>query len=300
MSTEQTFVASGGVNVQNTVPEDSKDLVLTPGGFRHKTLVHSIDLGHRLDGGSGRVVERDAEGKTVADHGVIEERSGNKPLMPNNVVIPKDQIAPFGSGWITYADWTNNTGNPVSLFVATWYVPPAPTTTSGQTIFLFNGIQNSTMIYQPVLQWGPSAAGGGNYWSVASWYADGQGGPAYHSPLTAVSPGQKLIGIMALMSQSGSLFSYECQFLGIPNSLLSIYNVPQLTWLAITLEAYGITKKTDYPNTVDTPFTNIVVQTGYTPPNPVWQPVNAVTDIGQHTVVLSNAYGDGYVVIFYV
>ena len=45
-----------------------------------------------------------------------------------------------------------------------------------RTIFLFNGIQNSTSIYQPVLQWGPSAAGGGNFWTVASWYVDGAGG----------------------------------------------------------------------------------------------------------------------------
>lgn len=53
---------------------------------------------------------------------------------------------------------------------------------------MFSGIQNSTMIYQPVLQWGESAAGGGNYWGVASWYVDGQGGLALHSNLVRVNP----------------------------------------------------------------------------------------------------------------
>jgi hypothetical protein len=280
-------------------PDDSSGMVLTPGGFRQKGLVHHIPAGNTIDGSTGHVIEHDSAGKVVNDHGPVEERTGGLPLMPGNVVVPKDQRAPLGSGWITYADWTNNTGNPLSLYVATWYVPPAPTTNDGQTVFLFNGIQNSTMIYQPVLQWGPSAAGGGAYWAVASWYADGQGGIALHSGLTPVSPGQKLIGVMALTGQSGTLFSYQCQFIGIPNSILPITNVQQLTWLVITLEAYGITQKSDYPNVTDTTFTNIIVQTGYTPPNVTWTPVDAVTDTGQHTVVLSNAYGDGYVIIFY-
>ena len=101
----------------------------------------------------------------------------------------------FGTGWITYASWSNSTGTPVSSFSTQWYVPPAPIAEDGQIIFLFNGIQNSTMIYQPVLQWGVSAAGGGNYWAVASWYADGQGGPAFHSDLVRVNPGDLLTRI---------------------------------------------------------------------------------------------------------
>jgi hypothetical protein len=60
----------------------------------------------------------------------------------------------------------NRTGHPVTRFTTTWTVPAAPSTHSDQTVFLFNGIQNSTMIYQPVLQWGPSGAGGGNFWAV--------------------------------------------------------------------------------------------------------------------------------------
>ena len=70
----------------------------------------------------------------------------------------------------------------MSRLTTEWTVPPAPATQNGQTIFLFPGIQNSTMIYQPVLQWGPSAAGGGNYWAVASWYVDGQGGHSFCTP----------------------------------------------------------------------------------------------------------------------
>jgi hypothetical protein len=300
-ASKPTTTTQGGVtSVQFSTPDDVTDMLLTPGGYRHKSLVHHVEHGNTLDGTGDRIVQRDATKKVVADHGIVKRREGGKPLMPGNVNVPDSKRLPLGSGWITYADWTNNAGYPLTMFSATWRVPPPPSTDSGQTIFLFNGVQNSTMIYQPVLQWGFSAAGGGNYWSVGSWYVDGQGGMALHSTLTPVGSGQLLIGVMYLVDSSGSLFSYGCEFLGIPNSQLPISNVEQLTWLIITLEAYGVTNVTDYPNIPDTPFTGIVVQTGDNPPNIVWNPVNVVTDVGQHTVVLNNAYGDGFVVLFYV
>src|SRR2546429_6181885 len=95
------------------------------------------------------------------------------------------------------------------------------------------------MIYQPVLQWGPSAAGGGSYWSVASWYVGGQDGVAFHSNLVRVNPGDVLVGVMSQTGQAGSLFSYACDFVDIANTGLSINDVQELTWNIETLEAYG-------------------------------------------------------------
>lgn len=207
-----------------------EDMVLTPGGFRHKSLVHHIEPGHVLQGtASNHLQKLDPSGQVVADFGPVEQRPGNTPLMPANVAVPEEKVAALGSGWIAYAYWNNNSGSTLSSFTTTWVVPPAPTTQSGQTVFLFNGIQNSTMIYQPVLQWGLSAAGGGNYWAVASWYADGQNGHSFHSQLTQVNPGDILIGVMTLTGQANGLFSYSCQFQSIANSSLPIQNVQQLT-----------------------------------------------------------------------
>ena len=83
------------------------------------------------------------------------------------------------------------------------------------------------MIYPPVLQWGPSAAGGGNYWAVASWYADGQGGQAFYSQLVQVSnPGDILVGIMTLhwpIQEPGSVTTAYSQ--GIANSRISRYRM---------------------------------------------------------------------------
>jgi hypothetical protein len=167
-------------------------------------------------------------------------------------------------------------------------------------VFLFNGIQNSSFIYQPVLQWGSSAAGGGNYWAVASWYADGQGGPAYHSTLVRVNSGDVLTGVMTLTGQSPQGFSYNCVLQGIANTSLPIRNIPQLTWLVETLECYGMTQCSDYPATNKTAMYGIKIENGKAIPSVAWSVTNSVTDCGQHTLLFDeDTIGNGEVDIWY-
>jgi hypothetical protein len=276
------------------------DLVLTPGGFRPRTSVHLIEAGHSLSGADNALRKLSPTGSVVADYGAMTSRPAGVPLQPNNVFVPRGRQVPgLGSGWITYAYRTNNTGHPISVFQSTWTVPPPPLTQSGQTIFLFNGIQNSTMIYQPVLQWGVSAAGGGNYWSIASWYVDGQGGPAFHSQLIPDSVGTELIGVMTMTGQQGNLFSYNCNFQGIPNSGYPIQNVEQLTWCIETLEAYSVQQCSDYPAVSHTAMTAIEIATTSGEAPLSWTAANPVTDCNQHTVIVSNASPGGEVDLFY-
>jgi len=274
--------------------------VLTPGGYRPKSVVFPIESGNALRLDAGRIRKVNPAGQALADLAAIEAKAGPQPLMPSNVSIPASVIKPaLGSGWITYAGWTNNSGHPLTSFKTTWLVPPAPATQSGQTIFLFNGIQNSTMIYQPVLQWGPSAAGGGNSWTVASWYVDGQGGPAFHTSLVNVSPGQTLVGVMTLSGSSGNQFSYNCEFQGISGTSLPVANVQELTWCIETLECYGLQKCSDYPDCEFTGMRDVAISCGTVTPSISWSPQNAVTDCGQHCIVVSNSATAGEVDLFY-
>jgi hypothetical protein len=276
------------------------NLVLTPGGYRDPSLVHMIEPGHVLRITDGRFQKVHRSGKVVKEFGPVLRRGGERPLMPRNVFVPPEIVPTFGTGWITYADWSNNTGTPVSSFASTWVVPPEPATQSGQTIFLFNGIQNTSMIYQPVLQWGPSQAGGGNYWSIASWYADGQGGVAFYTPTVRVKTGDILVGVMTLTGQPGNnLFNYNCEFQGIANTSLPIERVDELTWCIETLEAYKITACSDYPDTDFTAFYSISLRTGNTDPTLDWTPEDKVTDCGQHAVVVSDANPGGEVDLYY-
>jgi hypothetical protein len=277
-----------------------RDLVVTPGGYRHRSMVHVIGPGHILDGSGGQIRKLDREtGAEATNFGTISPRDRLKPLMPDNVYVPPGIAPGLGVGWITYASWPNNTGLHLTLFRTTWVVPEPPSTQNGQVVFFFSGIQNSTMIYQPVLQWGPSADGGGSYWAIASWYADGQNGLAFKTPLVRVNPGDVLVGVMTLTGQSAGGFSYNCEFQGIGGTSLPIQNVQELTWCVETLEAYGLKVATDYPASGETAFTSIEIQVGGQQAAIMWAPSSKVTDIGQHTVIVSNASPSGEVDLYY-
>jgi hypothetical protein len=277
----------------------AEDQVITPGGARAKSLVHEIEAGHTLRMAGDRVQKFHPNGTMVADLGAIARRPGPQPLMPGNVMVPRETDPALGSGWITYAGWSNNAGQPISSFRTTWVVPPAPSTNSGQLIYLFNGIQNSTMIYQPVLQWGSNGAFGGNYWVVASWYADGQGGQAFHTTPVRVNIGQVVVGVMTLTSQSAAGFNYNCSFQGIANTSLPIQNVQELTWCAETLEAYNVQRCSDYPACEFTAMLDIAIVCGSKIPTITWSPQNTVTDCGQHCNVVSNSATSGQVDLNY-
>jgi hypothetical protein len=281
----------------------AENYIITPGGYRSASLVHLVEPGHILDGTGGRFTKLDPTRKVVADYGQIALRLTKEPLMPYNVVSThpnKVKAVPgLGTGWITYAFWNNATGNPITSFKTAWRIPPYPTTEDGELIYLFNGIQNATMIYQPVLQWGNNGAFGGNYWCVASWYADGQNGPAFYSQNTQVPVNGLLVGLMTQTGSANGQFSYNCLFEGIANSALPIQNVQELTWCAETLEAYGLKQSLDYPAAGKCAMTAIEIVTGNTHPTLNWTAETPVSDTGQHTIVVSNANPNGEVDLYF-
>jgi len=265
------------------------EFVLTPGGYRHRSLVHPVEAGVAVD------VQTDVIRLMNLETADVLEEISPVPTAPGTVPA-------LGSGWISYCYWNNGTGTPVSYFKTTWQVPPAPSVQDpGEVVFLFNGIQNTGANYgilQPVLQWGVSAAGGGAYWSVASWYVT-SGGQAFHTNLVRVNPGDTLIGVMTLTGQSGSTFSYTSQFAGINGTVLPVQNIAELVWCNETLEGYGFNSCGNYPNTPLTEFTEINIRTGAKVPAITWTPVNRITDCGQHAVVDSNSASYGEVDIYY-
>jgi hypothetical protein len=213
--------------------------------------------------------------------------------------------APPTTGFVVDASWANQTGTPISYFATSWEVPPPPATSNGQTIFLFNGMQDATNshILQPVLQWGTSGAGGGEYWSIACWYAEN--GPSAHTSLIRVDPGTVLTGVMQMIPAHvlfgpGAIgFSYLCEFCGIGASALPVLSVPELTFALETLEVVNVTGCSDYPQTSHTPMSGIEIRLATSEADLTWTPANLVTDCGQHAVVVGNASPGGEVDLFY-
>lgn len=265
-----------------------KDFVFTPGGPRHKSLVHLVEKGHAVHVAEGRPGLLNLSTKALTQ------------IIPTT---PLGQVPALGSGWIAYAYWNNGTGKSITSFRTTWKVPPEPSDNDNQLIYLFNGIENFGANYgilQPVLQWGSSGGnlGGGAYWSVASWYVTSDGN-AFHTPHVKVNAGDTVVGVMTLTSKSGTMFNYNCEFDGIAGTSLPVQNIAELLWCNETLEAYRIAGCSDYPATLYTAFRSIEIKTGKTAPTATWTPVNQVTDCGQHAIVVTDSATDGEVDIYY-
>jgi hypothetical protein len=265
----------------------TSNLVLTPGGYRDPRLVHVVSKGCALRAtNAGTEVFDLATGIAVAS---------SHPRT-------KTSAAPrIGSGWIAYAYWNNGTGRPITSFEATWRIPRPPQSISNQTIFLFSGIQNygyNFGILQPVLQWGISAAGGGPFWSVASWYV-ASNGEAFHTPLSRVQSRNILVGVMTRVPQEADNFDYGCEFVGVANTKLQIKNIAELLWCNFALEAYSMNDCSNYPSDNRTSFSLITILTKRSLPALEWTPAAGVTDCGEHVSVVSDANPGGRVDIYY-
>jgi hypothetical protein len=282
----------------------SNDMVLTPGGLRPRGFVNAIEPGHELRLlETGEFVKLELATKNVT-HFAKPPAGQAQFAVPGPHGGPTGQLAPspgaLANGWQTYG-WWDSGGKSLSYFSTQWTVPPAPATSSGQTIFLFNGIQNTGTNYgilQPVLQWGSSAAGGGAYWSVANWYV-ASGGQAFHTNLVRVNSGTVLHGVMTQTGASGANYNYNSEFQGLANTALPVANIAPLHWANETLECYGLTKCSDLPATNDTAMSQINIQIGKPHPALKWTGVNAITSCGQHTVIVGNANPGGVVELFY-
>jgi hypothetical protein len=262
--------------------------VLTPFGYRDADQVHTVPQGYELavmPDGHIRM-----ENPTTGDHTDFP-----KPAAAN-----ADRVPFTDNGWITFASWYNQYTTPIAYFHTYWSVPPEPATYNGQTLFQFNSIEPASgdAILQPVLQYGVSAAGGGQYWAIASWYVTGNQG--YVSSLNYVTPGTFLDGEIGLLARRKNHFSYTCEFYNYSTTILTVRRIPQLVWATETLEVYGVNECTDFPKTAYSQMGSIymVLNNGYIP-TVGWTVTDAATSCGVQTTIVVNGANNGAVNIYY-
>jgi hypothetical protein len=288
-------------------------MILTPGGWKHKSNVHRIEPGYHVSGAEGRIRKiHTASGKVVEDFGAIADavastKGRSRKERPPSKKIGRQPTPASDFGWTVYSDWTNGTGNPLSYFSSTWEVPPAPASNDGQLVYLFNGLQTSETgdyILQPVLQWGynPDEMDGGPYWVINNWFVVGEVATV-GSTFVQVTPGTVLQGIMTLTAQSGGNFNYQSVFTGYPQCNLSVTDIDELAWAAETLECYTLSEFSDYPNAPLTAFHDIEIKVrtaaGDVDTPIAWTPNNMYTDNGQQCLIVSNDNPGGDVYLYY-
>jgi hypothetical protein len=259
---------------------------ITPGGIRPKSMIHEVQPGEvvRPDGGVFKRFHLQSE----------------TFIEPPPVGVDPPHLPGIGSGWLAAARYVEPSTNVIRSMRTTWTVPPEPTREDGQLIYIFNGLQDSpvTHILQPVLQWGVSRAGGGNNWSVASWFVGS--GDSFRTKAVEVQPGDVLTGLMKLLDDhAGNFFFYICEFEGIAATNLSINTTNQMVEPVQVLECYTVTECRDFPATLKTTMGSIDVSTANGSLALNFKSADADTDCGLHTTVTNNSAGAGQVDIYY-
>jgi hypothetical protein len=262
--------------------------VLTPFGYRDSTNVHRVQPGYDLV-------------RMPDEHIRMENpKTGDHIDFPIPVSINPQSVPFTDTGWVTYASWYNTYRSPVGYFSTDWNVPYPPSVYSGQTLFQFNSIEpaSGTAILQPVLQYGPSSAGGGKYWAVASWYVTGN--QAYFTTLVPVETNQFLGGVIRLTAKRRSACSYTCDFYGINGTSLTVSNIPELVWCTETLEVYNVTQCAEFPKEAYSEMYGITISLrNGTAPSMNWTTTDAQTSCGTQTTVVTNGAVNGTVYIYY-
>lgn len=169
-------------------PVASGDLVATPNGWYHRSCVHEIPNGAHVDI-NGEIHRKD--GKTYQLSSCTQ---------PGRVIVANQNrtVAPTINGWLEWADF--QPGYNLGEINASWHVPAAPAgsycvvfCSSYQTFYTFPGLQSSSYIVQPVLQYGYNGDYGGEYWTLASWHCN-SGSDCHHSTPISASPGDSIVG----------------------------------------------------------------------------------------------------------
>lgn len=243
--------------------------VLTPHGQRPITNVHLVPEGGEVKHVGSEIHLLDATGKVL--HVAQNDNAKVKPTSTSS------SVEPLETGWIAYASWYNSGSDPISSFTTSWTVPAVPAANDGQTLFYFNSIEPASYdaILQPVLQYGGSAAGGGAYWAVASWYLVGSN--TYYTTPVQVNAGDNLDGIITLTSTDGTNYDYVTSFTNVDGTSLTASNSAELVWATETLEVYGVQSLSDFP-TGSTVFNNINIATSAGTPSVSWSPVSDSSD----------------------
>jgi hypothetical protein len=251
------------------------DWVQIPGEIIRPECVHEIPNGSKVETVDGKITgDVTLNGKLLAHY----EPCAEEAIATRHPSPSEDRAgrAPGLDGWVEATQWDDTNQN-VDLIYGNWTVPSNPSENGG-LIYLFNGIEPSvqTYILQPVLQYGVGAAGGGNYWAVASWLVGTD--YVFHSGLETVNPGDTLFGYTEVTGTSGSTLDWrveaEDSTTGAYSWITTTSTGLEWSWAyASVLEAYGISSCSQLPSNLYDNFTGTEVYQGttsYTLTTPGW------------------------------
>jgi hypothetical protein len=191
-----------------------------------------------------------------------------------------------GAAWKTWAQYQN--AQKISYLSGVWKVPDPPSSVSTQILYYWNGVEpdDQSAVLQPVLQFGQTPAGGGNYWAIASWYVSSSNGVVV-TGLVDCDVGDAILGQLTFLNNG----SWVTNGTNVKNgkSAYFVYTPTEVYDYAYeVLEAYNVDNQCNlYPPSGVVHFTDIVVQSNGKTVTPTWQPMVKNNQCNEQTKVLS-------------
>lgn len=248
--------------------------VQIPGELIRPDCVHAVPSGAKVEVGTDGQITGDVSlnGAVIAHYDACSEDA--IVTRPRARTEGLAKTPGTGNGWVEADQWNVplSQNDDIDYLAGTWTVPSYPSE-NGALIYLFNGIEPSSgsWILQPVLQYGVGAAGGGNYWVIASWLVSAN--EAFYSPLEIVYPGNSISGYTQMTGISGKTKYFEVlaqdNTTGAYSYLDAHVSGQHWTWAyAGVLEAYNVTSCSQFPANGREVFNSTVVDHGF----PVYKP----------------------------
>lgn len=231
-------------------PEPPRDYVATPAGWYHRSCVHVVEDGARIDR-AHVVTRRNGTKYQLPKCTHPAWREGGSDQRPDEKV-PGPPTAP---GWIEAAWFEVNPPAWYKKITANWTVPPNPTGVypdppETQVYYTFPGIQNAYYIIQPVLQYGYNGLFGGKFWTIASWHCHDSNDCDLSSSRPTVTAGAALNGSVEASNCVAGTCSWTitANVVNGVSTSLTVTDNDDYTWITGgAVEAYQFTACDQYP-----------------------------------------------------
>jgi hypothetical protein len=196
-----------------------------------------------------------------------------------------------GAAWKAWAQHSASgasSGNKITRLTVAWKVPPAPATPGGALLYFWPGIEptDNGAVLQPVLQFGSSPAGGGEYWALANWYVGPLG--VHTSDLIKAAPGDIVEGDVRFVGTNNTWTLTGTNTRTRETTVMHFSGGGPYVWAyAAVLEAYGVGSACgEYPSTGVCSFSVVGLEVnGQRIAAPAWKSLTKDNECGEHAVV---------------
>jgi hypothetical protein len=256
--------------ITNEAATDHSGWIRIPGALVRSDCVHEVPTGAMVEMSDDNEITGNVtlNGEVIAHY----EPCSEKPVITGTRKrsAASANASGTGNGPVEDSQWDLPlaANDNIDYLGNTWTVPAYPST-GGALIYLYNAIapESGDWILQPVLQYGESGVGGGNYYTISSWLI-GANGYAFYSPLVEVNPGDTILGHTGLNEVSGSTFYFmteaKDETTGRYSWIKTHISHEHWTWaFAGVLEVYGLSTCSQLPSSNELTFRNAVVDHGF-------------------------------------